>query len=270
MPSANEASSNVAATQPTCTRPRPTATAGAPKRRAPRYAVAVSPAHMGRKARPRPMVASTVVPARPVNVRAIRRSFNCNSRRNDAIGGQAPSQDSSAPVSRSPPTSPTNSCSRLRGCPCSSICRSASRPFGHQLAAGDDAHVAAQPLDDLQHVRGQEHGGVAAADHAAQQLAQAARRHRVHALERLVQEQQARVVDQGAGQRQLLAHAVRVTGHQLARVRPQLHRLQQVAAAAGDLVRRQTVDARRRSAGAPRRSAVRTGAARRAPRRCAA
>jgi hypothetical protein len=115
--------------------------------------------------------------------------------------------------------------------------------FGHQLAARDDPGVGAQPLDDIEHVRGQEHRRVARAHEPAQELAQAAGRHGVHALEGLVQEQQARPMDERTGQRQLLAHAVRVTRHQLARVLGKLHRRQQLAPAVGGVRARQAVHA---------------------------
>ena len=66
-------------------------------------------------------------------------------------------------------------------------------------ALGDDAHVGAQLLDDLQHVRREEHRR-APLDELPQRVPQHPRRHRVNALERLVEKQQVRVRQQGRRQ----------------------------------------------------------------------
>ena len=111
-----------------------------------------------------------------------------------------------------------------------------------QLALDDDADVRAQPLDDLQDVRRQEDRR-AAGHEAGQQVADDARRHRVHPLERLVEEQQVRVGQQRRGQGQLLLHAVRVFQRQLLLLVLQAEQRQQLVDAAADRVARQQVHA---------------------------
>src|ERR1041385_4757125 len=61
----------------------------------------------------------------------------------------------------------------------------------NQLAAGDDAHVGAKLLNNLQHVRREEHRR-AVFDTTFQDVPQHARRNRVHAFKRFVEKQQIR------------------------------------------------------------------------------
>ena len=89
------------------------------------------------------------------------------------------------------------------------------RALRDQMSLVDHTQVVAQPLHDLQDVRGQEHGA-AAAHELGQEVLDLARRDGIDALERLVEEEQPRCRQQRHGQCQLLAHAVGVVGHQIA------------------------------------------------------
>ena len=53
----------------------------------------------------------------------------------------------------------------------------------------------------------------------------------VHAFERLVEKQHLGPVNHGGGERQLLLHAVREVGHQLARLVGELHEIEQLVGA---------------------------------------
>ena len=176
-------------------------------------------------------------------------------------------QSRSACGCASPPTRPMNSSSSVWPGP--ALAQLGDRRLRHQPPLGDHADVRRQPLDDLEDVRGQE-DRAAARDERQQQLLDLPRRDRVDAFERLVEEQQPRRRQQRRRQRELLAHAVRVVGHQ--RVR----RPTRAPSAAGDppTERRRSPGrcrARRRRSSASRgRSADRTARDPRAPRRCAA
>ena len=84
----------------------------------------------------------------------------------------------------------------------------------------------AELLDDFQHVRGEEHGR-AASDALLERVAERARGHGVHALERLVEEQQIRIGHQRRGQREFLLHAVRIFERQLFLLVREIHHRQQ-------------------------------------------
>ena len=66
-------------------------------------------------------------------------------------------------------------------------------------------------------------------DELSQQFADLAGRDRVDAFEGFVEEQHARLVDERAGERELLAHAVRVTADRLRSRRREIHRGKQFA-----------------------------------------
>ena len=99
----------------------------------------------------------------------------------------------------------------------------AVRPVRHQPAdlaevagggvpAGDDhLDVGGQLLDLLQDVRGEQHGAALGA-HLPQQLHQLHALARVHAVERLVEQQHGRLVDEGGGHLHALPHALAVRG----------------------------------------------------------
>jgi hypothetical protein len=97
-----------------------------------------------------------------------------------------------------------------------------------QHAVGQDRHVVAEALDHLHDVAGEDHGA-AAGDEALQDVADQGGRHGVDGLERLVEHEQARRVQQGAGQAHLLLHAGRVVDHQGAVADAQLENLEQLA-----------------------------------------
>ena len=82
----------------------------------------------------------------------------------------------------------------------------------------DDADVVAQPLDDLEDVRGEE-DRAAAFHERGEQVLDLPRRDGVDALERLVEEQQPRGGQQRRRERDLLAHAVRVVRDEACRRR---------------------------------------------------
>ena len=78
----------------------------------------------------------------------------------------------------------------------------------------DDGHVRAQLLDGGHHVRG-ENDGAAATRVVGEDLADVRRGNGVHGLERFVEDQDSRRVDEGGGQGNLLRHARRVVADQL-------------------------------------------------------
>lgn len=97
------------------------------------------------------------------------------------------------------------------------------RPVGHQatdlaeVAAGrvasgdDDLDVPGELLDLFQDVRGEQHGAALVA-HPPQQVHQLHALARVHAVERLVEQEQRRLVDEGGRHLHALAHALGVRG----------------------------------------------------------
>ena len=90
----------------------------------------------------------------------------------------------------------------------------------------DDRNMRAQPLHNLQHMRGQKDRR-AARNHSLQHRLQRPCGNRVHALKRLVEEQHLRPMDHRRRQRQLLSHPMRVIRNHLLRLVRQPHKLQQ-------------------------------------------
>ena len=81
------------------------------------------------------------------------------------------------------------------------------RALGDQTSRGDDADPVGHALGDFEDMRGHDHG--AAGAHALrEQSLDMPRRDGIEPGERLVQDDQPRVVDQGARERHLLAHAL--------------------------------------------------------------
>jgi len=101
------------------------------------------------------------------------------------------------------------------------------RTLRDQLAAVNDADVRTQALDDFEHVRGEEDGD-AARDHALQHRFQSAGGDGVDAFEGLVEEEDARPVDDGGGERELLLHAVGEVGDQLLVLAGEVHEVEQL------------------------------------------
>ena len=90
--------------------------------------------------------------------------------------------------------------------------------------------MRAEALDDLQHMRGEEDGS-AARDHALQHGLEGVGGNGVHSLEGLIEKQHLRPVDDGGGERELLAHAVGVIRDELLRLIGEAHEVQQLGAA---------------------------------------
>jgi hypothetical protein len=116
------------------------------------------------------------------------------------------------------------------------------RAEAQQPAFVDDRQLRAQTLDYVEHVRRQ-HDGDAARGETREDVLEAAARHRVDALERLVEEDKLGRVNQRRRERELLLHAERVVGHQRARRHLQVEQLEQLTGAAVDLGRFQAVHA---------------------------
>ena len=84
---------------------------------------------------------------------------------------------------------------------------SSSVPSAISRAAGDDADAVGHALGDFEDVRGHDHGA-AGGDALAQHVLDLPRRAGVEAGERLVENDELRVVHQRAGERHLLPHAL--------------------------------------------------------------
>ena len=140
------------------------------------------------------------------------------------------------------------------------------RPGGDELSVVDDADVVAQALDEIHHVAGQHDRATARAE-AVEHRPHRARRDRVDALERLVEQQQARPVQHRRRERGLLAHAVAVAGDLAVGVVGELERLEQLVGCARARRRAPAGAARRSWRGTRGRSGVRTAGADRARRR---
>jgi hypothetical protein len=95
-----------------------------------------------------------------------------------------------------------------------------------QLSLHDDADLIAQPFDDFENVRGKEHRP-AGLNEAMQQVLDLFRGEWIDTLERFIQKQQLRCWEQRGGERELLAHAVRVVGNQRVGGRGEIHQRQQ-------------------------------------------
>ena len=126
----------------------------------------------------------------PIHERSSRRTSAWTSLRNTS------SSEASPPISRWP---------RM----------ASSEPWATILPPVDDRHLVAQPLHHVEHVRGEEEGDPAGGQ-AAQEVAHHAAGHGVDAVQGLVEEEHLRPVDEGAGEGELLAHALRVVHHELA------------------------------------------------------
>ena len=135
---------------------------------------------------------------------------------------EEPSHDSTSSSLALEPTRSMNACCRVlppRTC--------IGGAGGHDPALVDDGDVVADLLDELHDVAGEQHGR-ARADEAGQQPADDVGGDRIDALERLVQEQHRGVVDQGAAEHGLLAHAGGVVGDQPLGVLGQVEHVQQL------------------------------------------
>src|SRR6266545_2093229 len=91
------------------------------------------------------------------------------------------------------------------------------RPLGHDPPPVDHRHLVAEPLHHVEHVGGEEEGHPLGG-HAPQEVRHHPARHGGDPVERLVQEEHPRVVDEGRRQGQLLLHPLREVGDQLAPV----------------------------------------------------
>src|SRR5579863_9294023 len=96
----------------------------------------------------------------------------------------------------------------------------------------DDGDVAAQALDDFEHVRSEENRG-AARDHALQHGFERAGGDGVHAFEWLVEEQNFGAVNYGGGHSQLFLHAVGIVGDEFLGLVGELHEVEQLGGALG-------------------------------------
>src|SRR6266571_2735753 len=118
------------------------------------------------------------------------------------------------------------------------------RPLGHDPPPVDDRHLVAEPLHHVEHVGGEEEGHPLGG-HPPQEVRHHPARDGVDPVERLVQEEHPRVVDEGRGQGQLLLHPLRVVGDQLAPVVGQAEELEELGRAPPGLRPRQPVHAPR-------------------------
>src|SRR6266545_2635032 len=114
------------------------------------------------------------------------------------------------------------------------------RPLGHDPPPVDHRHLVAEPLHHVEHVGGEEEGHPLGG-HAPQEVRHHPARHGVDPVERLVQEEHPRVVDEGRGQGQLLLHPLREVGDQLAPVVGQAEELEELDRAPSGLRPRQPV-----------------------------
>ena len=80
------------------------------------------------------------------------------------------------------------------------------RAFSQELAGLDDADAVDQPLGDVEHMGGEDHGA-APARVIQQNILDLARDGGVKAGQRLVENEQLRLVQQAARERRLLLHA---------------------------------------------------------------
>ncbi len=102
---------------------------------------------------------------------------------------------------------------------------------GDEAPLMDDGDVAAQALDDFEHVRGEKDGG-SAFGHALEHGFQGAGGDGVHAFEGLVEKQNAGAVDDGGGEGKLLLHAVGEVGDQLFGLVGEVHEVEEFVGAA--------------------------------------
>src|SRR5271170_1575891 len=120
---------------------------------------------------------------------------------------------------------------------CGRLCLYASsqlieRSLSYQPTLMNDSDVTAQPLHDLQYMRGEKDRSPAR-DHALQHCLQGSGGNGVHPLEGLVQKQNFRSVNYRSSHCQLLLHAVRIVGDQLLRLIGELHKVEQFGGAFG-------------------------------------
>ena len=129
---------------------------------------------------------------------------------------------------RRPPTRSRNRVSRSPDPRTSSM-----EPAASTRPRGDDRDVVAHPLHQFHRVAGHDHRA-AGLDEAVQDVADVRRRHRIDRLERLVEHEQARRVDEGCRERDLLGHAGGVVRDEASGVVLEIQQLQQIAHAAGE------------------------------------
>ena len=108
------------------------------------------------------------------------------------------------------------------------------RALGDQTAAGQHADALGHALGDLEDVGGHD-DGAAGADARLEHVLDLPRGAGVEAGQRLVEDDQARVVDQRAGQRHLLAHAAREALAALVGVRSEAQPVDQLGGGRGGL-----------------------------------
>ena len=147
-------------------------------------------------------------------------------------------QSSVCGAARSPPTRWMKISSSVPWPP-APACRSASEPCATRRPC-DHADVVAEPLDDLEDVRGEE-DRAAPVHERREQVLDLAGGDGVDALEGLVEEEQARRRQERHGERHLLAHAVRVVGDERVLRAREIHEREQLPGAALDGGRREAV-----------------------------
>ena len=154
---------------------------------------------------------------------------------------------------------------RLRAMPSP---RSSSSGPAHTIAPlRHHRDVVAQPLDELHHVA-REHDRRSRRREVLEQGADRARRHRIDRLERLVEEQQPRAVQQRGREHELLAHAVAVVDDERVGRVGEPEQVEELLGAVGRRRAGPCCAARRGTRAARGRSAVRTARGLRAARRC--
>ncbi len=104
--------------------------------------------------------------------------------------------------------------------------------LGDETTAVDDGDVAAETLDDLEDVRGEEDGG-AAGDHALKHVFEGACCDGVYAFEGFVEEEDFGAVDDGGGEGEFLLHAVGVIGDELFGFGGEAHEVEELVGAVG-------------------------------------
>src|SRR5215213_5065219 len=143
----------------------------------------------------------------------------------------------SATTTRPPPQRPGSQPfekSLLQGGTCSYLVQ---RSRGQHPALRYHRQLVAQALYQLHHVA-RHHNSAAGASVVAQNRPNRLPRHRIDRLERFIQDQQARCVDQRAGEADLLGHARRILDDQGVCGLPQTQRVEQFIGPAVDVFRR--------------------------------
>src|ERR1700733_14260405 len=104
------------------------------------------------------------------------------------------------------------------------------RALSDEAAFVNDGDVAAEALDDFEHMGGQENC-CAVANHSLQHGLESAGGDGVHTFERLVKKKHARTVNDGGGHGQLLLHAVRIIGDERFGTIAELHEIEEFGGA---------------------------------------